>query len=87
MTADPSPIQVGAYTAGIIAYNEGRPSTSVPFLNADPQVADLRLLWIRGWVHARTAHLYGDYPELTDPAVIRLRSIGRTSTLTPPAAP
>lgn len=69
---EPTPEQVGAYDAGIIAYNEGRPSTSVPFLNADPDVADLRILWIRGWVHARTAHRYGNYPELSDPAVIRL---------------
>lgn len=68
----PSPLQVGAYDAGIVAYNEGRPSTAVPFLNADRDVGALRILWIRGWVHARTAHRYGNYPELSDPAVIRL---------------
>lgn len=72
LVPEPTPDQVGAYDAGIIAYNEGRPSTSVPFSSADPQVADVRILWIRGWVHARTAHVYGDWPELRDPAVIAL---------------
>lgn len=53
-------IQVAAFDAGRVAYNEARPSRDVPFLSSDPDVGDLRTLWIRGWVLARTDQLYGN---------------------------
>ncbi len=74
----PTPLQVGAFDAGAVAYAEGRPSTDVPFRNADPDVGDLRTLWIRGWVLARIEHEYGDAD--TRPTGRQLAAMGRWST-------
>lgn len=51
---EPSPAQIAAFDAGGIAYAEGRPSLDCPFKGDEPE---LRLLWVRGWVLARTGTL------------------------------
>jgi len=73
---EPTAVQVGAFDAGQVAYNTGQPSTACPFgPTTDPDLLDLRILWVRGWVLARQAHLFGDV-ELppTDP---KLRAMER----------
>jgi len=80
---EPTAVQVGAFDAGTNAYNTGQPSTACPFRpqpDDTPDDVDLRILWIRGWVLARDAHLYGDV-ELppTDPKLSAMKRwrIGR----------
>lgn len=61
MTADdldqPAPELVGAYRAGVAARDAGLPSPACPYPDpADPR----RLRWLRGWLDARSAELYGN---------------------------
>ncbi len=65
---EPTAVQVGAFDAGQVAYNTGQPSTSCPFgPTTDPDLLDLRILWIRGWVLARQVHLWSTSAPPNDP--------------------
>lgn len=67
-TAKATPLQVGAYQDGRAAFGAGAPSTSCPFTpsDTDPGDPELRVLWVRGWVHARHEAAEQAYVELPD---------------------
>ena len=66
--AKATPLQVGAYQDGRAAFGAGAPSTSFPFTptDTDPGDSELRVLWVRGWVHARHEAAEQAYEEMPD---------------------
>lgn len=63
--AQPTPLQVGAYQDGRAAFFDGIDSTACPHRGPDSS-AELRLLWVRGWVAAKFDAARAAYDELPD---------------------